>query len=1808
MSVHYKFKSTLDYDTVSFDGLHISVGDLKKAIFHQKRIGKNTDFDLQITNAQTKEDYNDDNALIAKNTSLIVARVPLTIQQKRSWDRSEAVPLGNSKEETALGRAVDLTRLDGSEGDKIRAMMTQSTQDYDPSNYMKIRGANQTGEVPTNYRCFRCHQPGHWIKNCPLGSNQEPIEIKKSTGIPRSFMVPVDGPSVPGAMMTPTGHYAVPVIDHQAYKEGKKERPPFSQDPDPVVEKPEIPDDLLCNICKDLMTDAVMIPCCGNSFCDECIRTFLLESEDHECPDCADKDNSPETLIPNRFLRNAVSNFKNETGYAKRPIFRPPKIQPEVPAESGKAEVATVLSQEKAPSQSDVSTLSQESVEKSPTQAEVPVKTLKPALSTMIAESASAAAAASASASASTPTPTPAAPASTPTSESEVQNESSTKLHTDEESEVPPPPGTEPLLPIPSAPEAQDHDKKEVEEEYPRERHHRERRRSYSRDTHRDRQSHHGDYQGGGSGSHMINQSHSKSYSNHPGSDGHYQHHMHYDSGIRRSTEDRAGTPTVDEPHLHPPPAANQPPLLPFPPGDERVPTTGYNPPPPNMVPHNPPLLPDPYMGHRVPMYPHQQQGPQYPPPPRYERPPYSQYGGARSAPPPRGYNGPPRPARGMMNPGYRGIQPPPPGLGRNIHNGGQGVIDDPLEAFERMLREKDERDRRMGKHRRRTRSRSRSRSYTRSRSRSFGRRSPRISRSRTPPPKRRSSRSPPPLRRSRTPMKRRSRSGSFSMSRSRSFSRSQSPRGSIPRDRERDRDRDAPPRYRSPARSPPRFHRDRERERDRPKSRETREPFNTYYNDPPNQDYQFRERDRDLPPRDRPLPHRYPPRNQVQHNAPSMMPPIGAGGHPPIMPMGHPPQDRKDYYDSYNRYPSGPPPARYNNSPHREHTHKRFDDVAPPGTEGYYDLPPPGVDHLERPTDRSHAPRDPASKNQETEERERGPPREERVRDREDRARERDDRAPLVKEREDRNREKDDRERRGDKERDEKLSRRDDERQFEKRDYEKDRFRDERGHRMEDKGRVRERDRERRERDYERDKDRERHERYEKQFADRKKKRTPSPYVSKSRSELKDTSPERSRKKDRDYEDKPEEKKKEKKIKDKKKKKDSDEKEKKKKKKKEKKLIQKEALKEEQAKAIEVTTDEVKTEEEKAAEASALLKVENIKPEETQETPVSNETNVASVEEFEEKSLAINPEPPESTISTSPKIEESEPGANPPNPNFKPIPELKAEKDIKTIDSLYSGLDDAEINTVITEKYAILENEIEVEAPKDETVEIVKSPKKDEFLAPVPEISKWERDENIEKTERENESDEKRENDESKDNKVVTSEVLKRAENAIFQKAINAIRPIEIKKISESRKILYQNPEPKILEVEPPREQRKSVNVTINVGKNERNVEISEPVKKAKLDRSKFKPVPESHSPTRLSAKERLGDKVEDEKERKPSPKPKIEPRSPRLRERRLSPIDDKRLEPVSINPERKVFLEERKRIERPKERNREEMRNRQEMREARIDTRPDLRTDLRAAKIERERERDRTPPIIFRKIDIPKPKKEDEDKEKEKRKEKKREEKKRKKEHRSRSKSKDRKKKKDKKHKKEKHLEKKQKHKEKIPPEKVENELTENSEPPAVAEETKKQRKNPRLVSDRKRSVLDEANFEPDYSATESESETEEKVVPVKKVKLDDAQVVKEPDNKLKKRVKSISSDEESSSTESTSSESESSDESHKKRKKKHKKHKKKKSVKKESSSDSDSYSDSSDSSSEEERHRKKSKKFKKSKQKKKKKSKHK
>ncbi|XP_055507425.1 E3 ubiquitin-protein ligase RBBP6-like isoform X6 [Leucoraja erinacea] len=111
--IHYKFSSKLNYDTVTFDGLHISLSDLKKTIMAREKL-KAADCDLQITNAQTKEEYTDDNALIPKNSSVIIKRIPIggvkSAGKSFVIDRSEPAS-GTSKAIDDSGTSISLAQL-----------------------------------------------------------------------------------------------------------------------------------------------------------------------------------------------------------------------------------------------------------------------------------------------------------------------------------------------------------------------------------------------------------------------------------------------------------------------------------------------------------------------------------------------------------------------------------------------------------------------------------------------------------------------------------------------------------------------------------------------------------------------------------------------------------------------------------------------------------------------------------------------------------------------------------------------------------------------------------------------------------------------------------------------------------------------------------------------------------------------------------------------------------------------------------------------------------------------------------------------------------------------------------------------------------------------------------------------------------------------------------------------------------------------------------------------------------------------------------------------------------------------------------------------------------------------------------------------------------------------------------------------------------------------------------------------------------------------------------------------------------------
>lgn len=82
-------------------------------------------------------EYTEDSCLIPKNTSLIIARIPLTRQAKKQWDpnsdkAASAVAARATKHNEQQAANTDLSLMNGSEEDKINAMMKQSTMDYDP--------------------------------------------------------------------------------------------------------------------------------------------------------------------------------------------------------------------------------------------------------------------------------------------------------------------------------------------------------------------------------------------------------------------------------------------------------------------------------------------------------------------------------------------------------------------------------------------------------------------------------------------------------------------------------------------------------------------------------------------------------------------------------------------------------------------------------------------------------------------------------------------------------------------------------------------------------------------------------------------------------------------------------------------------------------------------------------------------------------------------------------------------------------------------------------------------------------------------------------------------------------------------------------------------------------------------------------------------------------------------------------------------------------------------------------------------------------------------------------------------------------------------------------------------------------------------------------------------------------------------------------------------------------------------------------------------------------------------------------------
>ncbi len=138
-------------------------------------------------------------------------RRPLPPGTKKTWEETSAsasaaaaaAASGGSSLSFAAGSAEseELT-----EDDKLASMMSNATEMYAEKHWEKKRGRDYYGaRPPIIYTCSKCNRKGHWAQDCPLTkAGYNGAELKKTTGIPRSFLVPADK-TTPGAKINPQG-------------------------------------------------------------------------------------------------------------------------------------------------------------------------------------------------------------------------------------------------------------------------------------------------------------------------------------------------------------------------------------------------------------------------------------------------------------------------------------------------------------------------------------------------------------------------------------------------------------------------------------------------------------------------------------------------------------------------------------------------------------------------------------------------------------------------------------------------------------------------------------------------------------------------------------------------------------------------------------------------------------------------------------------------------------------------------------------------------------------------------------------------------------------------------------------------------------------------------------------------------------------------------------------------------------------------------------------------------------------------------------------------------------------------------------------------------------------------------------------------------------------------------------------------------------------------------------------------------------------------------------------------------------------
>ena len=184
--------------------------------------------------------------------------------------------------------------------------------------------------IHTNTSCYL----GHWIQACP--TNDDPNfetrpRVKRTTGIPRSFLKTIDKSQAlaiapdgedskqsTGVMMNNEGEYVIVEPDSKAWDQyqAKTKASAAAQAAVDAGNKELRERGLECEIDKRMFVDPMKTPCCGRTYCNDCITNALIDS-DFVCPACNTANVLLDDLKSDEDALKKIKEFQTEKAAGK---------------------------------------------------------------------------------------------------------------------------------------------------------------------------------------------------------------------------------------------------------------------------------------------------------------------------------------------------------------------------------------------------------------------------------------------------------------------------------------------------------------------------------------------------------------------------------------------------------------------------------------------------------------------------------------------------------------------------------------------------------------------------------------------------------------------------------------------------------------------------------------------------------------------------------------------------------------------------------------------------------------------------------------------------------------------------------------------------------------------------------------------------------------------------------------------------------------------------------------------------------------------------------------------------------------------------------------------------------------------------------------------------------------------------------------------------------------------------------------------------------------------------------------------------